>query len=457
MSPSRKRANGVDPSSPPQDDTEPMTPTEAPAEPTPTQSSGEDSVQGAAPSVDQPDVSDGEEPDPGSDPVVETSAEADVQGGDAPSAGDAGGEGETEDDIEGEGPSADESLSVEMAAGRVQQPPQQRRSRQRGVRAALATLPVPEPGPSFWADLDAALADQQPLAIASRPAIRPITEPPPLSQPKLSDYLESTNVSGERVRRSRDDSPGSDLARPPGRTPDFGLGGGSGRGRKVLAAIVLIVLGLLVAGTIMGDGDDEPATSTGDGAGNDDQATTTAPPVDAAPTTPPVVPGLEPEARLTASGIGPLQVGLTLGEINAAGVTTNVDQPTFDASAGACFDARPAGAADLTLRIHGPEPGVGVADPGQGVLGAVSISDVDGSLRVTTTEVGLGATEELVRDAHAGALEVSDNPSRPGGHVYLARSADDPDLGIAYATDGRQVTEISVGEVELIGVNQACA
>jgi hypothetical protein len=446
MSPSRKRANGVDPSPAPQDDTEPMTPT---------RSSGEDSAQGAAPSVDQPDVSDGERPDPDSDPVVEASADAiaDALVGDAPSADDAEGEDDAEGD--GDGPSADESLSVEMAAGRVQQPPQQRRSRQRGVRAALATLPVPEPGPSFWADLDAALADQQPLAIASRPAIRPITEPPPLSQPKLSDYLESTNVSGERVRRSRDDSPGSDLARPPGRAPDFGLGGGSGRGRKVLAAIVVIVLGLLVAGTIMGDGDDEPATST-EGAGNDDQATTTAAPVDAAPTTPPVVPGLEPEARLTASGIGPLQVGLTLGEINAAGVTTNVDQPTFDASAGACFDARPAGAADLTLRIHGPEPGVGVADPGQGVLGAVSISDVDGSLRVTTTEVGLGATEELVRDAHAGALEVSDNPSRPGGHVYLARSADDPDLGIAYATDGNQVTEISVGEVELIGVNQAC-
>ena len=373
-------------------------------------------------------------------------------------------EGPAEDDADvdaaagGEaGPSADESLSVEMAAGRVQQPPQQRRSRQRGVRAALATLPVPEPGPSFWADFDAALADQAPLAIAARPAIRPITEPPPLSQPKLSDYLESTNLAGDRVRRTRDDSPGSDLARPPGRAPDFGLGGGSGRGRKLLAAIVVIVLGLLIAGTIMGDGNDEPSTSTGADATAGDQATTTAPPADAAPTTAPAVPGLEPEARLTPLGIGPLQIGLTLGEINAAGITPNVDQPTFDASSGACFDGRPAGAADLTLRFHGPEPGAGVADPAEGVLGAVSIRDVDGSLRATETEIGLGSPEELVLDAHAGALEVSDNPSRPGGHVYLARSADNPDIGIAYATDGRQVTEISVGEVDLIGLNQACA
>jgi hypothetical protein len=239
------------------------------------------------------------------------------------------------------------------------------------------------------------------------------------------------------------------------------LGGSGGRGRKVLAVIVVIVLGLLIAGTIMGDGDDEPSTATGEGAA-DDATTTTAPPPDAAPTTPPAVPGLETEARLTATGIGPVQVGMTFGEITAAGVTINVDQPTFDASGGACFDGRPAGAADLTLRFHGPEPGVGVADPAQGVLGAVSIRDVDGSLRATEAEIGLGATEELVRDAagaSAGgsALEVSDNPSRPGGHVYLARSAGNPDLGIAYATDGRQVTEISVGEVELIGVNQACA
>jgi hypothetical protein len=217
---------------------------------------------------------------------------------------------------------------------------------------------------------------------------------------------------------------------------------------------VAIVLGLLVAGTIMGD--DEEPTATDAGRDDEEAATTTAPPDPSSTTTVPVVPGLEPEARLTPVGIGPLQIGLTLGDLTGAGITTNVDQPTFDASGGACFDGRASGAADLTLRFHGPEPGAGVADPAEGVLGAVSIRDVDGSLRVTETEVGLGAPEELVRDAHAGALEVTDNPSRPGGHVYLARSADNPDLGIAYATDGNQVTEISVGEVELIGVNQAC-
>jgi len=463
MSPTRRRSNGAaaSPPVPSQDDTEPMTQAEAPAGPTSTEETPPQTESPApVPEVDQVPVAAVDDAGHANDaPEVPSSAEPESAEPDSDSDGADGtdGAGADEDDAEEDAPSADESLSVEMAAGRVQQPPQQRRSRQRGVRAALATLPVPEPGPSFWADLDAALADQQPLAIAARPAIRPITEPPPLSQPKLSDYLESTNAGGERVRRSRDDSPGSDLARPPARPPDFGLGGGSGRGRKVLAAIVVIVLGLLIAGTIMGDGDDEPSTSTGEGAAADDAPTTTAPPVDAAPTTPPVVPGLEPEARLAATGIGPLQIGLTMGEINAAGVTVNVDQPTFDASGGACFDGRPAGAADLTLRFHGPEPGAGVTDPAQGVLGAVSIRDVDGSLRVSETDVGLGATEELVRDAHAGALEVSDNPSRPGGHVYLARAAGNPDLGIAYATDGRQVTEISVGEVELIGVNQACA
>jgi hypothetical protein len=451
VSADRRSSNGAKPKppAPSQDDTEPMA-RDAGLEPAPTPR--EEPAPEAAEAA----------PAPAGDSAPDAGAAAEGEGDGAPGAvEESDGAEKDEDDGPGEvvddAPTADESLAVEMAAGRVQQPPRQRRSRQRGVRAALATLPVPEAGPSFWADLGAALADQQPLAIAARPAIRPITEPPPLSQPKLSDYLESTEVSGERVRRTRDDSPGSDLARVAGKTPDLGLGGGRGRGRKVLAAVVLVVLGLLIAGTMMGDGDDEPSTSTGEAAGAGDEATTTAPPADAVPTTLPGVPGLEPEARLTPAGIGPLQVGSTLGDLDAAGVTTNVDQPTFDASGGACFDGRPAGAADLTLRFHGPEPGAGVGDPAQGVLGAVSIRDVDGSLRVSETEVGLGAPEELVRDAHAGALEVSDNPSRPGGHIYLARSPDNPDLGIAYATDGNQVTEIGVGEVALIGVNQACA
>jgi hypothetical protein len=146
-----------------------------------------------------------------------------------------------------------------------------------------------------------------------------------------------------------------------------------------------------------------------------------------------------------------------LAQITESGVTANVDQPTFDASGGNCFDARPAGVADLTLRFRSPEPGAPVADPSAGVLGAVSISNVDGSLRSTDAEVGLGATEEVLLDAHAGALEASDNPSRPGGRVYLVRSPDNPNVGIAYATDGRVVTDISVGETTLIGPTQTCA
>src|SRR6266545_1995810 len=159
MSSTRKPANG----------SRPDTPTEAPS-PEPDEPEAEAESSGTETSEKQP--------------------KSNADAGERPAEAKAQSEGDSADDE----PTADEALSVEMAAGRVQQP-QGRGSRQRGVRAALGTLPVPEPGPSFWADLDAALADQQPLAIAARPAIRPITEPPPLSQPKLSDYLESTNVA----------------------------------------------------------------------------------------------------------------------------------------------------------------------------------------------------------------------------------------------------------------------
>ncbi len=314
------------------------------------------------------------------------------------------------------------------------------RPRQRGVRAALVSLTPPEPSAAFWDRLEGALDDQDQLDIVTRPAVRSITEPPPISQPTLDDdprhglaaYRPSSALRPE-VRRSRrlDD----DDAR---------------RRRFVVIGVVAAVLAGLGGASVLGGGDDAaPPVFTN---------TTAAPGLPPGQTTAPAptaVPGLDSAAPLTAAGIGPVATGMTLGELEGLGATFNIEQSTYDASGATCFDVALPGAADLTLRFRSPEAMVPVSSPQEGILASINIDAGVGSGRLTDVGIGLGATEEHVRSAYDD-LEVSDTPARPGGHVLLQRADDGSGMAIAFVTDGSHVTEISVGEVEVIRLRQTC-
>jgi hypothetical protein len=316
------------------------------------------------------------------------------------------------------------------------------RPRQRGIRAALVSVAAPEPSPTFWDSIEGALDDQDQLEIVTRPAVRSITEPPPISQPTLDDDprhgLAAYRPSGarrlERAQpRSREDDP---EAR---------------RRRLAVVAIVVAVLAVLGAASVLGGGN---------GPINPNLTPTTANPAapvePGQPANPQAVPGLDPATPLTAAGIGPVQAGMTLGELQDTGATYTLEQSTYDASGGTCFDVSLPGASDLTLRFRSPEAFVEVSDPREGILASINIDAGIGSTRLTETGIGLGATEEQLRAAQAG-LEVSDHPSRPGWFVYLARAQDGSGMGVAYVTDGSHVTEISVGEVQVVNLRQTCA
>lgn len=356
-------------------------------------------------------------------------------------------------------------------------------SRQRGLRAALATLPVPEPGPSFWVDIDRTMDEQPALSITARPAIRPITEPPPLSQPSLSDHLGGSAVlvkPGDEDVEPLDDLPpiakvGASRGST-GSTGSTGGGGGRDRGtgtrdgapetdpfrrftdasrantRKTAIIAVLVVLAILIAGNALNRRGNDDAT------GAEPNVTTTASTTSttAAPTTTaPAVPGLDPAAPLTSDGLGPLTIGATLRDLKALGVKANVDQPTFATSGGACYDVKITGAPDLTLRFRSPDPDTGLASADDGELASIAITIAPGSARVSETGVRLGAGEQDVRNAHDGNVEVSSHPIHPGGHMMVNYAGDG--RGVAYGTDGRVVTEIAVGYSEVITQRQGCS
>ena len=316
------------------------------------------------------------------------------------------------------------------------------RPRPRGVRAALVSLRAPEPTPGFWDRIEDALDDQDQLDIVTRPAVRSITEPPPISQPTLDDdprhglaaYRPSGAPRPELLRaRFHDD----EQAR---------------RRRLLVVGIFVAVLAILGVTSVLG-GDDSPlpggSSTTVNPAAPLEPGQSTAP-------APPAMPGLDAATPLSAAGVGPLQAGMTLGQLQEEGASFTVDQATYDASGGTCFDASVPGVSDLTLRFRSPEAFVEVSDITEGVLASVNIEPGRPSTRLTDAGVGIGATEEQLRDAY-DHLEVRDHPSIPGASVFSERARDGSGMGVAFVTDGAHVTEISVGEIEVIRLRQTCA
>lgn len=315
----------------------------------------------------------------------------------------------------------------------------------RASRAALASLPVPEPGPGFWSHLDAELLEEPSLGVAARPAIRPITQMPG-----------GVGTTGDK-----------DLFKPSGRAsrfqPPSSGSGGTRRRRVITLAVVVVLAGLLVLGSVVGGGSEDrglttdTTTAAGDDAASEPEPESEATTPPTPPPTPPPLPGLEASVPLTPGGVGPLQTGsMTLHDVASTVAEPEIDLPTFDGSAGICYDARLPGAPDLILRVRSPHETQGAAGPLDGVLSSITITAELGSSRETEVGIGLGSSEEQLLNIHAGELVASENPFVPGGHIYLFRAPDGSGNGIAYVTDGRQVREINVGAADVVRLPHPC-
>lgn len=297
---------------------------------------------------------------------------------------------------------------------------------------ALRRIRPPEHRSEFWSDLDRRLADEPQLRLAPRAAIRPITQPPPV----IDDRHLSRTVTG-----------GTTDVTPPRR---------SGR-RGVLTAVVAGVLALLIAVAIVQDPDDDATTgdedasdtSAGETATRDETTSTTQPSTTLPPGTVDLATPLDP------AGVGPLRIGATFGELQAAGVQIQHDQATFRGSGGTCYDAKVTGALDLRLRFRNPDGTRRVTEPTEGVLAAIGIEAALPTTRVSNgSAIGLGASQEQVLLTYAGNLDERDHPFVSGGKIF--RSDAGNGLGIAFITDGATVIGITVGQMDIIRFVHDC-
>jgi hypothetical protein len=297
------------------------------------------------------------------------------------------------------------------------------------LAVALRDLAPPRHGTTFWNDLDARLADEPQLRLAPRSAIRPITQPPPVTD----DGSLASRLKVEPTPRPR-----------------------SSR-RTVVAVVVGLLVVLLVAAALF-DPDDETTTSTdGTTEQTDSRAPTTeeaAAPADTAPPETAPAGAIDDDEMLTSSGVAPLAVGTRLADLQAIGVVIQVDDETFRGSGGSCYDARVEGALDLALRFRAPDGQSSVDDPGDGVLTAVAIESGLPTSRTTDSGLALGAPQEQVLAAYGGNLDETSHPFVSGGRIFRADAGDG--TGVAFFTDGLGVIRIAVGELEAIRFVNQC-
>lgn len=336
------------------------------------------------------------------------------------------------------------------------------------VRAALSTLPVPQPTERFWNELDTVLEAETPLQIMPRPAIRPITEPPPRAG---GDAVQDVFEQGGHRSRSR-------RLRLFGRTPS-GPGGPAGRGldgaargpgrRRLLFVAIAALMTLVAVALLFDDSSEDQDVPAADLEPTGQSVTTEATePEDEAPDEeepePPTAQGVEPEEPLWAGGLGVLQTGeLTLRQVaEVTGVEPEVNQQAFDFSGGTCFEAFLPDADDVTLWIRSPipEPGQppGVEDPDDGILVALSIPSTRSSTTSRQTDAGayVGMPEEELLAVYSGALTQLPNPLRSDGSIYVAETPAGSENTVAYITGFGQVTEIRSGHVDLISAANIC-
>ena len=160
----------------------------------------------------------------------------------------------------------------------------------------------------------------------------------------------------------------------------------------------------------------------------------------------PLIPGAAADGwRAYLRRVGPIRIGMSAAQVHEA-----LQEP--GSSGRATPPDRQAGCHYLTSA--GLPPGVAVMLEGDRVVRI----DVSGSGITTGSGVGVGATEDAIKNTYPGRIDVSPHKYVKAGHylTYRSRDAADRDVGMVFETDGRQATSFRVGSVTAIALVERC-
>lgn len=154
---------------------------------------------------------------------------------------------------------------------------------------------------------------------------------------------------------------------------------------------------------------------------------------------------LSEESTVTADGVGPVRLGMTVEEAERAASVDLVEQEGYDEFVAEhdCAYVFPEGELRESLAF--------MVSSGR----IVRIDILDGELR-TTEDVGIGSTEAEVRASYEG-VETTPHPYLdPPGHYLTVRHEGDDDRRFVFETDGATVLQYRTGLVPHVEYIEGC-
>ena len=159
----------------------------------------------------------------------------------------------------------------------------------------------------------------------------------------------------------------------------------------------------------------------------------------------PLIPGASAAGwRAYLRRVGPIHIGMS-----AARVRDALREPGASGQESA---ARQDGCSYLSTAAL--PPGVAVMLDGDRVVRV----DVSTTTIKTASGVGVGSTEDSVKNAYPDRIAVTPHKYVKQGHylTYVSHDAPDRDVGMIFETDGTQVTSFRVGTVTAIALVERC-
>ena len=145
--------------------------------------------------------------------------------------------------------------------------------------------------------------------------------------------------------------------------------------------------------------------------------------------------------RLSLNGFGPVRIGMTLAEVQAAGVPldTGVSESVF------CSYVKPTGMPEgIAFMVRN---------------GQIARIDITTSAYASMSGARVGQTQEEVLRLYAGRLEISVHKYDPDGAylTYIPKDQADQQYRMIFETDGKRITRFRAGRLPEVGWVEGCA